>query len=87
MSFLQLTAGSYAAITPSDTLNQPRLIFGIYVGTAGSVRVSDYNNVIVDFKNCTAGSILPIKTNKVFSNGTDASDLVAFTDEAFLPIP
>lgn len=64
------------AITPNDStsFNKTR---GLYVGSAGALRVTMANGVDVTFGAVIAGSFLPISVSKVFSTGTVASNIVA----------
>ena len=77
MSFLQNTAGTFYAITQSDTLDQSPIINAIHVGGAGDVKVTGVDGVTVVFKAMAAGSILPVKARRVWSTGTSATDLIA----------
>jgi hypothetical protein len=64
-------------ITPSDTLNLPALTRGLYVGVSGDVKVTMAgNNGTVTFVNLAAGMIHPLRVEKVFANGTDATNII-----------
>lgn len=79
------SAGGFATITPSDTVNfsftlgtQTRLFTrGIYVGTTGNVVAVDADNNAITFVAVPAGALLPISAKRVNSTNTTASNLVA----------
>lgn len=48
----------------------------LYVGVTGDVKVTMANGTDVTFKNVPVG-ILPIRAKRVFSTGTDASEILA----------
>jgi hypothetical protein len=62
------------AITKSDTtiVNAD----AIYVGTSGDVAVTTLKGSVVTFVGVLAGTILPIKSTKIMSTNTTASNLV-----------
>ena len=59
----------WGAITPSDTVDLPRVTGGILVGSTG--------NVAVTFTALAAGTYLPIAARRVNAAGTTATGLVA----------
>lgn len=64
-------------ITPSDTVDVAFVTTGIYVGTAGDLAVIDRRTQsIVIFRSVPAGSILPIRVDRVRATGTTAGNLV-----------
>lgn len=65
-----------AAVTKSDAtvLNETR---GIYVGGAGDVAVRMISGNSVTFVGVQAGTLLPIRVDKVLSTGTNATSIVA----------
>ena len=65
-----------AAVTPSDStvLAATR---GLYVGSAGALKVTTKSGDDVTFGAVTAGALLPLSVTKVFSTGTAASNIVA----------
>ena len=67
--------GSTVSITPSDSDTFPPTV-GLYVGTAGDVKVTTANGQDVTFKNLSAGLCHPIKCRKVFSTGTTAVNIL-----------
>lgn len=78
LSQLKLQATEAVAVTPSDGSDLATIHALIYVGVGGDVKadVSGSGTGIV-FKNCTAGTILPVKVDRVYATGTTATDLVA----------
>lgn len=65
------------AITPSDTADLPVSSRALYVGFTGDVRVTTVAGHTVTFANVPAGSILPVRTRRVFDTGTTATNIVA----------
>ena len=61
------------AITPSDSANLPEVTRGLYVGTAGAVRVLMASGAEITFANIAAGTILPIRAQRVLASGTTAT--------------
>lgn len=74
---LHSPAESAAAITPHDTNNLPNFTRGIYVGTAGNLKVEMIGGQTVTFANVAAGMTYPLRVRKVFATDTTAAALVA----------
>lgn len=71
------SAGAASAVTPDDTatINETR---GLYVGVAGDVTVRMVlSQANVTFVAVQAGTLLPIRVDKVLSTGTSALSIVA----------
>lgn len=66
----------FFAITPSNTVDFPKTVRGIYVGANGNITAVNEAEVAVTFSNCVAGSIIPIRAIRVNSTGTTATNLV-----------
>jgi hypothetical protein len=49
----------------------------LYVGNAGDITVTTSGNDIVVFANVQAGTFIPVNVIKVWSNGTNASSILA----------
>lgn len=64
------------AITPSDTNALTYVTRGIYIGVTGDVKVEMVSGGLVTFKNALAGTVLPVRALRVWSTGTDATDLI-----------
>lgn len=69
-------ADGAAAVTPSDSVNFTLPARGLYIGVSGDI-TAVVNGVAVLFKNCQAGSILPVVCTRVNATGTTATNLVA----------
>ena len=64
-------AVTYAAITPSDTVDLTKGVCdSIYVGTAGDVAVVDRDGTAVTFGAVPAGTVLPVKALRVNATNT-----------------
>jgi hypothetical protein len=63
-------------VTPNDstTIEVTR---AIYVGTAGNLAVRIGSGASVVFKSVGAGTILPIRADRVLATGTTAGDILA----------
>ena len=64
------------AITPSDTVDLPRLTDAVWVGGAGIVVAVFQNGSTAQFT-CVAGSLLPLRLKRVNATSTTATLLVA----------
>ena len=67
---------AYFSITPSDTVNFPGITRAIRVGTGGNISAVREDDVVVLFKNCYTGELLPIRAKRINATNTTASDLV-----------
>lgn len=64
-------------ITPSDSADLPSITRGLYVGVSGDVKVTMAGNGgTVVFVGLAAGMIHPLRVQRVFANGTDATNIV-----------
>lgn len=70
-------AQSAAAITPNDSVDLTVATRGIYVGSAGDVKVDMLGSGTVTFTSLQAGTVLPVRATRVYSTGTDATGLIA----------
>lgn len=67
-----------AAVTKSDTADLPGgLSRALYVGTGGSLIVTDRHGTTATFANVPDGAMLPIRVARVLATGTTAADIVA----------
>lgn len=64
------------AITPSDTVLFTNDTRGIYVGGAGNLTVLMQSGAVVLFTAVPAGTVLPIRAERVNATGTTATALV-----------
>lgn len=69
--------GHAAAVTPHDTNELSNVTRAIYVGGAGNLKVTTVNGEDVTFNSVPAGTVLRIRTKKVFSTGSTATNIVA----------
>jgi len=78
MSNIKFKADSYrgaVAITPSDAANLTDPVSGLYIGTAGALKVDTASGETVTFANVVAG-VLPLAVVKVYATGTAATGIV-----------
>lgn len=73
---LDSPAGLAFPISGSDSTNLEYITRGIYVGGTGDIKVDMAQSGSVIFRNALAGTIIPVRAVKVYSTGTDATDLV-----------
>ena len=67
--------GGATAITPSDTVNLPTPSV-VYVGGAGTVKVTTAQGDDVTFVGLNSGSVIPVQVLRVWATGLTASNLV-----------
>lgn len=67
--------GGATAITPSDTVNLPSPSV-VYVGGAGTVKVTTAQGDDVTFVGVNSGSVIPVQVIRVWASGLTASSLV-----------
>lgn len=65
------------AVTPHDTNQLTNVSRGLYVGVGGDVTVLTAGGQTVLFKAVPAGTVLPIRINRVNSTGTTATNMVS----------
>ena len=65
------------AVTPNDGADLTDTTRALYVGAAGDVKVDMYGSGTVTFVGVTAGSVLPVRVDRVYSTGTTATSIVA----------
>ena len=66
------------AVTPHDTNLLNPTARGLYIGTAGTLRVTHVDDSDpVDYPVTIAGAIYPIAVKRVHSTGTTATDIIA----------
>ena len=64
------------AITPNDSADLSVFPRAIYVGGGGAVKVTTLGGDTVTFSGVLAGTVLPVRAARVFSTGTDATNLI-----------
>ena len=65
-----------AAITPHDTNDLSETTRAIYVGVSGDVKINTADGDTITFVGLAAGIIHPIRASRVYSTGTDATDIL-----------
>jgi hypothetical protein len=76
-SHLTAPARDGEAVTPSDSVPLARASRGLYVGSAGNLRVTMVSGAVVTFTGVAAGSYYPLRVTQVMATGTTAGSLVA----------
>lgn len=72
------TAVDAQAVTPSDSATLTNgACLALYIGVAGNVALVTSQGTTVTFVGLNAGSILPVRTNKVLATGTTATSILA----------
>ena len=69
------TFGDGIAITPNDTTQLDK-VYGLYIGTAGTLTVITAGGTTLAFGAVTAGSIIPLRVSVVKTTGTTATNIV-----------
>lgn len=64
------------AITPSDSTDLTRMTRAVYVGQTGDLSVILASGDTVSFASVQAGSIYPLRVQRVLATGTTAGGLV-----------
>jgi hypothetical protein len=63
-------------VTPSDTIDLFEVTRAIYVGSGGALAVRLLSGQTVTFAGVSAGSILPLRADRVVATGTTAGSIV-----------
>jgi hypothetical protein len=64
------------SIVPSDSSNLVEVPRAIYIGGNGNLRVTMLDGNIVTFPNVVAGTVIPIRVQKVWSTSTTATGII-----------
>jgi len=64
------------AVTPSDAVNLQEIPISLYIGTAGSLKVTMYDDSVVSYPAIAAGRH-NLRVKRVWATGTSASGIVA----------
>lgn len=77
---LSMPPENAGAIVPNDSNDLPVVTRAIYVGVTGDITVhmvgaAPGSNVLL--KNAQAGSMLPVRVDRVLQTGTNATNLIA----------
>jgi hypothetical protein len=77
---LDSPAGYAFSVTPADATVFAQPTRSLYVGGAGNIKVmmsnKDNANTVLTFTGVTAGSILPIRVQRVYSGNTTATSII-----------
>lgn len=65
-----------AAVTPDDSNDLAYVTRGIYVGTAGNLKVTLLNGDAITFTSLAAGIIHPIRAKRIWTTGTTAANIL-----------
>lgn len=74
-SGLEAPISDAIAVTPSDSVDLPHTTRALFVGTAGSARMTLASGAVVDFTGLAAGWH-PMRVMRVHSTGTTAANIV-----------
>lgn len=66
-----------AAVTPNDSTDLATYPASLFIGGTGDVKVDMLNGGTVTFVNIPDGTFLPILVKRVYSTGTDATNIIA----------
>lgn len=70
-------ATAAVAVTPSDATDLTSVANALYVGGAGNINLDMPDGSTVLFYNVLAGTILPVRTRRVRSTSTTATNIIA----------
>lgn len=69
-------ASNAFTITPSDTNELDTITTGVYIGTAGDLKVVMAGGETVTFKSLAAGIVHRMRVRQVFSTGTTCVNVI-----------
>lgn len=64
------------SVTPNDTLDLSEVTRAVYVGAGGTLAVRLLSGQTVSFAGVAAGTLLPLRVDRVLSTGTTAGGIV-----------
>ncbi|OLP59049.1 hypothetical protein BJF93_03745 [Xaviernesmea oryzae] len=64
------------SITPSDSAALPEVTRALYVGSSGAVALRLIEGQTVTFSGLAAGTLLPLRADRVLATGTTAGNLL-----------
>jgi hypothetical protein len=73
---LSAPTGDLVAVTPNDSTDI-ELTRGLYVGSGGAIKVDTQRDQAVTLPGLLTGVVYPFRVTRVYSTGTDASDIFA----------
>lgn len=65
-----------AAVTPNDATDLAEVTLSLYIGTAGTLKVTMFDGSVVTYAAIAAGRH-PLRVKRVWSGGTSATGIVA----------
>lgn len=65
------------AVTPNDGADLADTSRALYIGGAGDVKVDMLGSGTVTFVGVAAGTVLPLRADRVYATGTTATSIVA----------
>ena len=63
-------------VTPSDATDLTEAVRALYIGSGGTVSLRTVSGATATFLSVAAGSILPVRADRVLQTGTTATDIV-----------
>lgn len=73
---LHTPASNATLLTTSDSADLVNTSRGLYIGTAGNMKVTMLGGTTLLFTGLAAGSILPIRATRVWATTTTASTII-----------
>lgn len=74
--FLSSPVTGAAGVTPNDSTDLAEVSLNLFIGTAGTLKVTMMDGSVVTYGAITAGRH-PLRVKRVWSTGTSASNIVA----------
>ncbi len=74
---LDSPASDGLAVTPHDSTDLTTAARALYIGVAGNVALETTEGTVLTFVGLLAGSILPVRTIRVNSTDTTATNIIA----------
>lgn len=69
---------SAVAVTPNDSVDLDRHTRGVYIGTAGTIRVTHVDDTAVtNYSVTVGGSVYPWAVKRIHATGTTATGIIA----------
>jgi hypothetical protein len=76
-SFGIMSSASGFSITPSDTVDLPYPIRGLFIGTGGDIQILLQDDTDpITLVNVQSGSLYPLQVKRVYADGLTADDIV-----------
>lgn len=75
---LESPAENASTITPNDSNDLTDFTRSIYIGGAGNLKIDTVAGDTVTLNGVVAGTVIPVRVQKVYATGTTATNLVGF---------